>query len=180
MKGGRPQHGPPEPLKKLLIRIAVTATTGLCVLVPALRGFYLLHHSGQRAADHGHEFLMVLAQELEAWAADHADRFPADLAALPLAHRDREGIGIENLWGGALRAPLFGIPRAIADVRAGRALDPWGRPWSYRLAGEGTAVRVESYGADGAVGGVGHDADLVLTMRDGETSISSLGHEPLW
>ena len=162
------------------MRIAATALTGALVLIPSLRGFYLLHNDGDRSAEHGHQFLMAVSDELDRYAEDHAGRFPKDLNALPMAHRDRRGVGIENIWGGVLRAPLTEMASAVRNVRAGRLLDPWGRPWLYRTDAAGETVRVESLGADGRTGGSGADVDLILTKLEQETSLSTLGHDPLW
>ncbi|QDU65575.1 type II secretion system protein GspG [Engelhardtia mirabilis] len=167
-------------MKRLLLKIVLTALTGATILIPSLRGFYLLHNSGERATDHGHQFLMALSGDLDRFAADHGGRFPKDLNALPLAHEDRSGIGVENIWGGVLRAPLLEMLTAARNVRSGRLLDPWGRPWQYRSDVSGETVRVESLGADGKAGGSGEDADLILTKREDETALSTLGHEPLW
>jgi general secretion pathway protein G len=45
-------------------------------------------------------------------------------------------------------------------LRAGAAVDPWGRPYQYRFPGEYGAFDVFSFGADGQPGGEGLDADI--------------------
>lgn len=49
--------------------------------------------------------------------------------------------------------------------RAKLLLDPWGRPYQYRLADNGLSVSVSSLGADGEQGGSGSAADIVLVLR---------------
>lgn len=165
-------------MKILLLKILATVAAGLLLLIPALRGFYLLHHDDGAAADRGHRFLLAVSHALEQYAEDHGGLYPERLDAVPLP--DRSGIGIENVWSGVLRAPLGDFRGAVRAVRAGRVLDPWGRPWLYRTDPRQSMVRLESYGADRAPGGVGLDADLILTIGDGETTLTSLGDEPLW
>ncbi len=40
-------------------------------------------------------------------------------------------------------------------------LDPWGRPYSYKMPGEHGSFDLSSFGRDGAVGGEGEDKDLL-------------------
>jgi len=45
-------------------------------------------------------------------------------------------------------------------IRKGANRDPWGRPYQYRMPGEHGVFDVYSYGADGAPGGEGLNADI--------------------
>lgn len=45
-------------------------------------------------------------------------------------------------------------------IRKGAAVDPWGRPYQYRNPGEHGVFDLYSYGADGAPGGEGVNADI--------------------
>ncbi len=58
-------------------------------------------------------------------------------------------------------------PAGLDAVFEGGAVpvDPWGRPLAYRVLRDGRSYEIASYGADGAEGGEGPDADLVV--RDG-------------
>lgn len=66
----------------------------------------------------------------------------------------------------ALVAAPSGLPNADqyrpgGYVKKGAAVDPWGRPYLYRLPGErGGAYDLYSLGADGAEGGEGQNADV--------------------
>lgn len=58
-------------------------------------------------------------------------------------------------------------PAGLDAVFEGGAVpvDPWGRPLAYRVFRGGRSYEIASFGADGAEGGEGPDADLVI--RDG-------------
>jgi general secretion pathway protein G len=45
-------------------------------------------------------------------------------------------------------------------IRKGAAVDPWGRPYEYRIPGEHGVFDLYSLGADGAPGGDGINADI--------------------
>lgn len=45
-------------------------------------------------------------------------------------------------------------------IRKGAAVDPWGRPYQYRIPGEHGVFDLFSLGADGAPGGEGINADI--------------------
>lgn len=45
-------------------------------------------------------------------------------------------------------------------IRKGAAVDPWGRPYQYRIPGEHGLFDLFSYGADGTPGGEGINADV--------------------
>ena len=46
-------------------------------------------------------------------------------------------------------------------LRKAVPLDPWGRPFVYRVPGERSEYELVSYGKDGQPGGTGENADLV-------------------
>ena len=165
---------------KAIFKLGGFAATGILLLLPCLRGFYLLHHDADRSLQEAREFVLAVSDEIDAYAEDHGDQYPTDLNALPSAARAREGVGISNVWGGLLRAPLSMAPSNFRQVRKGALLDPWGVPWILRVDSNHETLRLESLGPDRKVGGGGDDADLVLTKRDGQTAISFLGEAPLW
>jgi general secretion pathway protein G len=45
-------------------------------------------------------------------------------------------------------------------LRKGIPLDPWGKPYLYRIPGEKTEFDIVSYGKDGQPGGSGENADI--------------------
>jgi general secretion pathway protein G len=61
----------------------------------------------------------------------------------------------------ALRARPFGMDRWDGPyLKKDVPLDPWGNPYVYRSPGKEGAYDLFSYGADGAAGGEGQNADL--------------------
>ncbi|MEO0650939.1 MAG: type II secretion system protein GspG, partial [Planctomycetota bacterium] len=124
--------------------------------------------------------LLAVSADVDAFAEDHGGQYPTDLNALPSTDDARSGVGISDVWGGVLRAPLSMAWPNLKQVRAGALLDPWGVPWLLRVDQQHQTFRLESYGADRKLGGSGDDADLVLTKREGNTALSFLDDEPLW
>jgi len=49
-------------------------------------------------------------------------------------------------------------------VKGGVPLDPWGNPYHYAYPGAGGGLEIISYGADGAPGGEGENADVRNTQ----------------
>jgi len=78
---------------------------------------------------------------------DDVGRFPTD--AQGLSALIREPNGVIN-WRGSYLAS--GVPN-----------DPWGHRYIYRLDVDRGAT-VECYGADGRAGGIGYNADIVITI----------------
>jgi hypothetical protein len=163
-----------------LFRLAGAALFALLVLIPGLRGYFLLHYDAERSFDRAREYLLEVSAELDAYYEEFGGRFPTDLNALPATKRARTGTGVAYVWGGVLRARLTDLPQAMRSHRGGALLDPWGRAWVYRVDATAATARLESLGADRRPGGQGPAADLTLTKRDGETALSTLGEEPLW
>ena len=91
---------------KVLLKLIGYALAGFLLLVPGLRGFYLLHHDPDRAQREAREFLLQASEELDRFAEDLGGRFPEDLNALEAVDRARSGVGIGHVWDGVLRAPL--------------------------------------------------------------------------
>jgi general secretion pathway protein G len=64
----------------------------------------------------------------------------------------------------ALLTPPAGLARPDMYQRGGYIkklpLDPWGRPYLYAQPGQSGAFDIISYGADGAPGGEGENADI--------------------
>ena len=56
------------------------------------------------------------------------------------------------------------LPAHLDQVGEQCLIDPWGNPYQYRRL-EGRRAEVFSLGADGAEGGVGLDADLVVAIQ---------------
>jgi len=73
--------------------------------------------------------------------------------------------GLAALWEKPALSP---VPAGWAGpyVDGEIAADPWGRPFRYEAPGKkGLPFTIQSYGADGADGGEGYDADIVSWKR---------------
>jgi general secretion pathway protein G len=81
------------------------------------------------------------------------DLFRLDIGRYPTT---QEGLA-------ALAAPPGGLDQWRGPyVKGGVPLDPWGRPYQYRMPGtNGRSYDLISLGADGAVGGEGENRDIV-------------------
>jgi general secretion pathway protein G len=81
------------------------------------------------------------------------DLFRLDVGRYPTT---QEGLG-------ALAAPPSGIDQWRGPyVKGGVPMDPWGRPYLYRMPGsDGRSYDLVSLGADGAVGGEGENRDVI-------------------
>lgn len=153
---------------------------GLVVLVLAgLRGLVLLGNSEERNVARAHSFLLLASSELDRWY-DEAGSFPDDLNVLDCAGAQRAQVGVGEVFGGVLRAPLGSLPRMVKAVREGALLDPWGNPWQFEMDEEQVAVRLVSFGSDRAEGGEGPARDLELTKTGLRTALTHLDEEPVW
>jgi hypothetical protein len=165
-------------MKAWLQWIFVTAALSVAV-VAALRGVVLLSGDADGDQARAEHFLQAVSTELDRWY-QQSGRYPSDLNALDTAGAERDQLGVSELYGGVLRAPLTDLGAAVQNVRDGRLLDPWGSPWRYELADEGHAVRLRSYGPDRATGADASDDDIELTKRRRATAFSHHGDKPLW
>jgi general secretion pathway protein G len=129
------------------VRKALPITAGSLILLAALAFLYVLNRG---AANDGSVRSRVeiglLAAKLEAIALDTGD-FPAELAELS--------------------SPIGQDPRPYARER--ELLDPWGRPYYYRILKEKRSALVFTLGRDGVPGGRGPDADEYAQARRDES-----------
>lgn len=163
--------------------VAMLALLAAMVLVACAndsqRAERALREADRVAADEGHEEALSLYDDIVATypgtdAAERArqqavlyrgldgavDRFPV--------HRARDLIVDAGRRVERFRVRSGRLPSRLAEVfgDGGPPLDPWGRPFEYRRLRDGRSYELSSRGADGAPGGDGPDADLVV--RDGE------------
>ncbi|MCO5167004.1 MAG: type II secretion system protein GspG [Planctomycetes bacterium] len=83
------------------------------------------------------------------------------------AHVERARVDMQTITNAVrmFRLEQRRLPRDLAELYTGERrqledepLDPWGNPYVLEVAGD--RIEVISYGADGAPGGAGEDADL--------------------
>ena len=124
----------------LLELLVVVAIIGLLVGFVAPRYFGQIGKSEVNAAK---AQIDALEKALDQYRLD-TGRYPSNETGLnALVQRPQN----EPKWGG---------PYLRKDV----PLDPWGKPYAYRIPGEKGDFDVVSYGKDGAPGGSGENADL--------------------
>jgi general secretion pathway protein G len=79
------------------------------------------------------------------------DQYRLDTGRYPSAE-----IGLEALVTRPANEPKWNGPY----LRKAVPLDPWGKPYIYRVPGEKTDFDLMSYGKDGQAGGSGENADI--------------------
>jgi general secretion pathway protein G len=80
-----------------------------------------------------------------------------DQYRLDTGHYPSAEIGLEALITRPANEPKWNGPY----LRKGGPLDPWGKPYLYRIPGEKGEFDLISYGKDGQPGGSGENADIV-------------------
>jgi general secretion pathway protein G len=80
-----------------------------------------------------------------------------DQYRLDIGHYPSTELGLNALITRPANEPKWNGPY----LRKGVPLDPWGRPYLYRIPGEKGEFDLVSYGKDGQPGGSGENADLV-------------------
>lgn len=83
------------------------------------------------------------------------DQYRLDMMSYPTQNQ-----GLDALSEPPADAPHKDQYRPGGYIRKGAAVDPWGRPYQYRIPGEHGVFDLFSYGADGAPGGEGVNADI--------------------
>lgn len=83
------------------------------------------------------------------------DQYRLDMMVYPTSDQ-----GLAALSEAPADAPRTDQYRPGGYIRKGAAVDPWGRPYQYRMPGEHGVFDIFSLGADGAPGGDGVNADI--------------------
>lgn len=83
------------------------------------------------------------------------DQYRLDMMTYPTSQQ-----GLAALAEVPSDAPRKDQYRPGGYIRKGAAVDPWGRPYEYRIPGEHGVFDLFSLGADGAPGGEGINADI--------------------
>lgn len=125
-------------LMEILIGLAIIA---LLIGVAGPRIFALFERGKQKVAT-------IQMEQLQAGL----DLFRLDMRRYPSGE---EGLGA------LMQRPASGAERWSGPYldKASGLIDPWGTPYRYEVAGAG-AYDLSSYGADGAPGGDGENADI--------------------
>jgi general secretion pathway protein G len=117
------------------------------VIIGLLAGFVAPRYFGQV----GKSEVNVAKAQLDA-LEKALDQYRLDTGRYPSAE-----LGLNALIDRPANEPKWNGPY----LRKGVPLDPWGRPYLYRLPGEKGEFDLVSYGKDGQPGGSGENADIV-------------------
>lgn len=125
-------------LIELLIVLAILA------LLVTLATPQVLRYLGKARTDTAKVQISAIASALELYALDNGD-YPAPQIGLKgLVERPHEA----TRWAGPYLKKAQGL------------IDPWGRPYLYRVPGRDSAFDVFTLGRDNAPGGTGEDSDV--------------------
>jgi general secretion pathway protein G len=117
------------------------------LIIGILAGFVAPRFFGQV----GKSEINVARAQLDA-LAKALDQYRVDTGHYPSAE-----LGLEALVTRPANEPKWNGPY----LRKGVPLDPWGKPYLYRMPGEKAEFDLVCYGKDGQPGGTGENADLV-------------------
>lgn len=93
------------------------------------------------------------AAQIQVETVSHAvDYYETDIGAYPTAEQ-----GLKALWSPPSDAAAWNGPYVRREKQL---IDPWGRPFLYRIPGRTHPYELLSLGADGKQGGHGDDADI--------------------
>ena len=116
------------------------------VIIGLLAGFVAPRYFGQV----GKSEVNVAKAQIDA-LEKALDQYRLDIGRYPTAE-----LGLQALVQRPPNEPKWAGPYLRKDV----PLDPWGKPYAYRMPGEKGEFDLTSYGKDGAPGGTGENADL--------------------
>src|SRR5688572_19087847 len=117
------------------------------VIIGLLAGFVAPRYFGQV----GKSEVNVAKAQLDA-LEKALDQYRLDTGRYPSAE-----LGLDALINRPANEPKWNGPY----LRKGVPLDPWGRPYLYRIPGEKGEFDLVSHGKDGQPGGSGENADIV-------------------
>jgi general secretion pathway protein G len=117
------------------------------VIIGLLAGFVAPRYFGQV----GKSEVNVAKAQLDA-LEKALDQYRLDIGRYPSAE-----LGLEALVKRPVNEPKWNGPYLRKSV----PLDPWGKPYLYRIPGEKGDFDLVSYGKDGQPGGSGENADII-------------------
>lgn len=136
-RGSRPDSG--FTLIELLIVL------GILALLAALTAPQVLRYLGKARSETAKIQLTAIASAIELYALDNGT-YPSPQIGLSALIQQPSGA---TRWGG----PYLKKAEAL--------IDPWGRPYQYRVPGRSGAFEVFTLGRDNAPGGAGEDTDVI-------------------
>jgi general secretion pathway protein G len=123
--------------------IELLVVLGILGLVAGVAAPQVLRYLGQARSETAKVQVGAIASALELYALDNGGYPPPQLGLAALMQQP----GGASRWRGPYLKKAEGL------------IDPWGRPYQYRMAGGG-GFEVFSLGRDNAAGGAGEDRDI--------------------
>jgi general secretion pathway protein G len=124
--------------------IELLIVLGILALLASLTAPQVLRYLGRARTEAAKVQINAIASAIEVYALDNRV-YPPPQIGLSALLRQPPG---EPRWNG----PYLKKPEALVD--------PWGRPYHYRLPGHAGAFDVFTLGRDNAPGGTGEDGDV--------------------
>lgn len=125
--------------------IEVLIVTGILALLAAFATPQVMRYLGHARTEAARIQLSAIVTAMELYSLDNGG-YPSQQAGLAALVRPPSGA---VKWRGPYLKKADGL------------IDPWGRPYGYRIPGRQSAFEVFSLGRDSATGGTGEDQDVV-------------------
>lgn len=124
--------------------IELLVVLGIITLLATVAAPQVLRYLGKARTDTAKAQIAAIATALELYALDNGT-FPAQQTGLGALVQAPQGA---SRWNGPYLKNINGL------------VDPWGRPYQYRMPGRNNQPDIFTLGRDNAVGGAGEDADV--------------------
>lgn len=125
--------------------IEVLIVTGILALLATLATPQVMRYFGHARVEAARIQLSAITTAMELFAIDNGG-YPTQQAGLSALIRPPPNA---HNWRGPYLKKAEGL------------IDPWGRPYGYRIPGRQSAFEVFTLGRDNATGGAGEDQDIV-------------------
>jgi general secretion pathway protein G len=125
--------------------IEMLVVLGILAVLATFTAPQVLRYLGQSRVETARVQLAAITTALELYALDNGNYPPRDVGLIALLRQPSDS----PRW----RGPYL--------KRADGLMDPWGRPYGYRLPGRQSPFEVFTLGRDNAAGGSGENQDIV-------------------
>jgi general secretion pathway protein G len=124
--------------------IELLVVLGIITLLATVAAPQVLRYLGKARTDTAKAQIAAIATALELYALDNGT-FPAQQTGLAALVQAPQGA---SRWNGPYLKNINGL------------VDPWGRPYQYRMPGRNNQPDIFTLGRDNTVGGAGEDSDV--------------------
>ena len=124
--------------------VELLVVLGILTMLAAYVGPQVLKYLGKARTESARVQVSAIVSALELYALDNGE-YPPQAAGLQALVKAPAGA---PRWNGPYLKKVEGL------------VDPWGRPYGYRMLDTAGQVQVFSLGRDNAVGGAGEDQDV--------------------